>query len=251
MQAAFHSQPNGVCRATAAPAFSPLDLSPLIWLDASQLALANDDPVAEFTDYSGNARHFVQSTAGNKPLFKASGINGLGAVEGDGTDDFMTLAAFGAQATWWGFIVFRPITMGATKEIWSIVEYPATATEYKLLETDSGTTINVNHNPGPLTSSLTIANDTNYGFLIKGSPSANSILTNAGILAEKTGMSGVTPDFGSRADYGMRLFNRGDNSCPFNVRIGELIFGSGSLSAGDEANVWSYLSDKWGIALGF
>jgi hypothetical protein len=219
----------------------------MIWLDAAQLGLANNDPVSEFTDFSGNARHFVQATTDNKPLFKSSGINGLGAVEGDGADDFMTLDAFGSQSSWWGFIVFRPITMGAAKELWSVVEYPATASEYKLLETDSGTTININHSPGPLTPSLIIANDRDYGFLLKGSPTANSILTNDGDTASKTGMSGTTPDFGSRTNFGMRLFNRGDGGLAFNVRIGELIFGEGTLSDPDQAQVWAYLDAKWDI----
>lgn len=230
-------------------AWSPTDLTPLVWLDASQLGLANNDPVAEFTDYSGNARHFVQSTAGNKPLFKSAGINGLGAVEGDGTDDAMTLAAFGAQATWWGFIVFRPITMGAAKELWSICDFPASTPEYQLLETDGGTTININQGVGPLSPSLTIANNTDYAFLVKGTATTMHIYTSGSTVAALTGLAGTTPNWGSRGNWGMRFFNRGDGACPFNVRIGEFVFNSGTITGDPEVALWEYANAKWGTAV--
>ena len=229
--------------------FSPLSLSPMIWLDATRMGLSNGASVSSFTDYSGNSRHFIQGTGGNQPVFRTSGINSQAAIEGDGVDDNMTLAAFGAQATWWGFIVFRPVVMASAKELWSVVEYPVTATEYKLLETNSSTTINMNWNPGPMASSLAISANTNYCFLLKGDLTLLTIKTGANITISKTGLTGTSPSTGSRANYGMRLFGRGDSSCYFNVRIGELLFGSGSLSAGDEASVWTYLNAKWGTGV--
>ena len=66
-----------------------LGLSPALWLDASQLALANNDPVAEWTDMSGNLRHATASGAA-RPMFKTNRINGLPGVLFDGTDDYMT-----------------------------------------------------------------------------------------------------------------------------------------------------------------
>lgn len=224
-----------------AAAFTPADLTPLIWLDASQLGLANDDPVAEFTDYSGNSRHFVQTTAGNKPLFKSAGINGIGAVEGDGTDDFMTLAAFGAQATWWGIIVLRTGTVGAGQDWWGIDNYDPDGS-YCMLETRSATEVGINHHLGAWSpAGITIADNTDYGFYIKGSATAASLRN------DKSGTTSAIAADISRADAPMRLFARGDGLYA-NIRIGELIFGSGSLSGDDEAALWDYVNTKWGTS---
>lgn len=59
----------------------------LVWLDASTLTLALDDPVPQLTDQSGNARHFANDTAGQRPLYKPTAFGGKPAVRFDGTDD--------------------------------------------------------------------------------------------------------------------------------------------------------------------
>jgi len=48
--------------------------------------------VSQWTDKSGAQRHCVQATQANKPLFLATGLGGLGALQFDGTDDFMTFS---------------------------------------------------------------------------------------------------------------------------------------------------------------
>jgi hypothetical protein len=53
--------------------------------------LATDgQTVQQWNDQSGNARHASQFNAGNRPIFRASQVNGLPAIEFDGTDDFLT-----------------------------------------------------------------------------------------------------------------------------------------------------------------
>ena len=47
---------------------------------------------SQWTDKSGQQRHMVQATQTNKPLFLASGLGGLGALQFDGSDDFMTFS---------------------------------------------------------------------------------------------------------------------------------------------------------------
>ena len=46
----------------------------------------------------------------------------------------------------------------------------------------------------------------------------------------------------------MRLFARGDG-IHSNIRIGELIFGRGTLTGAQETSVWTYLSAKWGTLI--
>ena len=48
--------------------------------------------VSQWNDKSGAQRNMVQATQANKPLFLATGLGGLGALQFDGIDDFMTFS---------------------------------------------------------------------------------------------------------------------------------------------------------------
>jgi len=63
------------------------------WWKADSLALNNNDPVASWADSSGNSRTLTQSTGSLKPVFKTSAFNGQPAIEFDGVDDYLGLAA--------------------------------------------------------------------------------------------------------------------------------------------------------------
>jgi len=86
--------------------FTPASISGLQgWYDASDAStlydatsggslVAADGAVARWQDKSGNANHVTQSDSSSRPLRRAAGINGLTAIEYDGTNDF--LAASGS-----------------------------------------------------------------------------------------------------------------------------------------------------------
>jgi len=64
-------------------------------LDASLPATCIRDAnnfVSQWSDKSGASRHMVQATQANKPLFLPTGLGGLGALQFDGSDDFMTFS---------------------------------------------------------------------------------------------------------------------------------------------------------------
>lgn len=61
-------------------------------VDASQIGgLADGDPVATWSDVSGNSRDFTQATAGNRPVYKTGGVGGRPYV------DFTTDDSLGAS----------------------------------------------------------------------------------------------------------------------------------------------------------
>jgi hypothetical protein len=73
-----------------------------LWLDASDAStlfdatsggslVAADGGVARWEDKSGNARHFTQSTSGNRPLRKTGIQNSLAVLRFDGSNDFMSV----------------------------------------------------------------------------------------------------------------------------------------------------------------
>lgn len=62
-----------------------------MWLDADAMSLNNNDPVASWTDQSGNNNHAVQDTASYRPLFKTNILNGKPAIVFDGSNDYLTI----------------------------------------------------------------------------------------------------------------------------------------------------------------
>jgi hypothetical protein len=74
-----------------ASAFSPLALSPSVWLRADLGVTHASNAVATWADQSGNGRSFTQGTSANRPTLQASGgPGGVACIDFDGTDDFVT-----------------------------------------------------------------------------------------------------------------------------------------------------------------
>lgn len=99
--------------------FKPSQIPGLkLWLDASQIAGLNDgDAVATWSDLSGNALHFTQSTASKRPLYKTNVQNGLPGVLSDGVDDFLESAAVNWSAFTQGtyYVVIKASSFAATQ----------------------------------------------------------------------------------------------------------------------------------------
>jgi hypothetical protein len=82
--------------------FSPLSLSPALWLRADQglyqertgasattAASADADPVGTWLDQSGNGRHATAAADSKRPTLKLAIVNGKPVVRFDGSDDFL------------------------------------------------------------------------------------------------------------------------------------------------------------------
>lgn len=66
----------------------------LQWCEARlETGLSDGDAVATFTDQSGNANNWSQSSGSLKPIYKTSIVNGRAVLRFDGSDDYMTLAS--------------------------------------------------------------------------------------------------------------------------------------------------------------
>lgn len=82
----------------AASGFSPLSLSPALWLDASDAATitSSGGSVSEWRDKSGNGRTVTQGTSTAQPTTGTATQNGLNVLSFDGGDSLgnATLSAF-------------------------------------------------------------------------------------------------------------------------------------------------------------
>jgi hypothetical protein len=72
--------------------WNPSMISTALWLDAADASTVTtvSGAVSQWNDKSGNARNFTQSTAGSRPTYTASALNGRSAVTPDGSDDWLT-----------------------------------------------------------------------------------------------------------------------------------------------------------------
>ena len=88
-----------------------------LWLSPWQESYANNDPIGdtgfEAHDWSGNARHFTQSSSGSRPLFKTATLNGQPSFLFDGSNDFLERTAFMAGSAAEIFFTFKIPTGGA------------------------------------------------------------------------------------------------------------------------------------------
>jgi hypothetical protein len=71
--------------------WTPAQITTAMWLDAQDAATITtiSGAVSQWNDKSGNARHVTQSTASQRPAYSATGLNGLPALQFDGSDDFL------------------------------------------------------------------------------------------------------------------------------------------------------------------
>ena len=222
------------------PPWTPLDLNPVIWLDASQLGLANGASVATFPDLSGNGNDFVQANATQQPAFRTSGINGIGSVEGDGVNDTMLLSSVAAAATWWQITVIQLVAFaGSTVNAYSVDDFTPDG-NYFLLQITGVNNFNVVANAGAFGGSP-MGVGVPKAYLCRGSATTASILPDTGSPFSNAGNY-------SKAIGAMRLFARGDGF-PANCLIGELIYGTGTLTTPQQTAIWTYLGAKWGTSL--
>lgn len=90
---------------------------PALDLNPELLNLANNAPVMQWTDFSGRKNHAIQTTAARQPLFRTNQINGLPAIQFDGTDDYFDmLTAVDAKTV---FAVVRSTKLAAGGTLFS------------------------------------------------------------------------------------------------------------------------------------
>ena len=90
-------------------AFSPLDLNPGLWVDASDVTTitGSTSTISQWNDKSGNNRHLTQTTAASRPTYKWNALNGLSVVQFDGSDDYFDGTGLGTPGSISAFAVIN------------------------------------------------------------------------------------------------------------------------------------------------
>lgn len=229
---------NPFSRIRVASATPPV-ANPLIWLDANQETFANNDPVGQFTDWSGNGNHFTSSGTA-RPTFKTNRINLRPTVQADGVDDGMLLASMSAYTEWTCYVVGCLITdPGTQKNFLSIDDYGPDSS-YILLQYDGGSSVVINCNVGSVLSSSMAAGSVK-AYCLTGTASLGTLRA-----SDNTGGSNAANY--SKASAPMRLFRRGDGLY-VNGEIAEFLFYGTKHDTTNRTTVWSYFNTRYGTSI--
>ena len=230
-------------------AFSPLTLSPSLWLDASDTTtlydatsggalVAPDGGVARWQDKSGNARHATQVTAGARPLRKSAILNGKSVLRFDGVDDVLghPLGVVGDNTV---FMVVKSTAVGGGTRILFSATSPNDSLNVYLRE-DNAANWGVYRISGLKSSGQSVIGA--YKIISTQSVGANGSFTQNGTLIPFT-------DTGFYSDANLRrgIGGNGFGAENFNGDIAEILVFPTALSTTDRAKVESYLNLKWAV----
>lgn len=214
---------------TVAP-IDPSATAPYMWFNANNLGLGDGAAVGTWTDDSGNGRNATQATAGAKPTFKTSIINGKSVVRFSGSNSVVTASLSQTQPITIFFVAQHAANATTVPFSWAIstgglMVFPDSTTGGMILQ---ATTTNVYGSALP--TSWTI-----YEAVWNG---ASSTLT----------VNGVQTGSGTTAGNTNGVFTIGNNTvgnAGFVGDIAEIIVWNSTLSAGNTAGVRRYLMDKY------
>ena len=248
-----------------------------LWLDASDLSTItlNGSNVSEWRDKSGaGAPAAAQGFAANQPARNASGINGRGSVDFDGTESLVfgsSTAAFNYLHNSTGstlFIVWKPDATSDPNSIRYLLNNTnnATANTGISLFFDDRSSVPRNNRifysvnrgvSGQPTSSFVTNNDfvvaANAFFVFSAvADNANATAASRLFLYHNGTSSGVTNTWANAAATGnaplnLTIGNFGGGGAP--ASIAEILFYQGVLGTAARQTVERYLGKKYGITV--
>jgi len=214
--------------------FSPLDLTPALWLDASDestLSGPGGGAVSTWSDKSGNGNELTQATSANQPTTGTRTMNGLNVL--DFSSDALSLAGFTTTSPYTVIAVFAPDTNTGTQYIWAA---------------DGATAVGYTGND--------VFNLLNDGLVINGSSvgtfGQELVLwenDGAGSQIRRNGSVYASGTVGTVGMGEINIGNRDDFNRAFDGTIAEVIVVDGTLTADQISATETYLADKWGISI--
>jgi hypothetical protein len=220
--------------------YSVLDLSPALWLDASDVLTINhvNGLVSQWDDKSGNGNNLEQLSSANQPTTDTRTVNDLNVIDFDGSSDFMDVsypASIDQPFTIW--VVTRNDSPTSAGIIYSGLSTFANSSLY-LAGTISAHWIN----GGDPTLSYSTAPDSVlnlYRVEFNGASSAFYI----------NGDQKVAGTTGTHSPTGLRVGANVNGATNYDGVIGELIVAPGTLTTQQIEATEDYLIDKWGVGI--
>jgi hypothetical protein len=229
------------------PAFSPADLSPILWLNADSLSLNDGDPVSSWLDSTANG-HDASGSGGTRPTFATGALNSLPAVRLDGSKQ-MTVANLGAALssdnTYTVFILAKPTTVSNYPIVFT---HPTTGLWDWILEWDTGSGFYWGQQNGNyrLYATATTDGSVNLLSIAKSASTAGKLYKNGSeITSFSTNGSGLIAAPSMTGDMLLGQYTSGGFG--FSGDFYEFVICDTTLSDSDRQKVEGYLAWKWGL----
>lgn len=243
----------GMLSATVEKVFTgPADITGLgVWLDAGQLALADGAPVASWDDISGLGINAVSMDT-NKPVYTATGFNGLPAVDFSSTLRRLKILGFGTalkdKTEYTLFLTMKPRSFANYD---TVLSAPVGSPYRWFVEFDPSGYVYWAHTAGAYdysywASTLTLNTPCVLTFSHDNGIEVNSRAYQDGVpmsvvVGDGAGISPAVPDVG--ADVIMGGYYTG--AYWFNGQIAEIIWYDHALTDTQRVAVENYLWKKW------
>lgn len=227
--------------------FDPSQLPGLmVWLDASQLALADGVAVPQLSDRSSNARHATQATGSLQPLCKTGQLAGGRIVRFDGVDDYLVTAFFNWPAAYTVILVGKANdavpsqdgysnagTATGTIRNYQLRQQDASSVQFSVFDTAAAGYTDVSP-AAPTQTWQKIA-------CVRGATTVEVFIQGAS--------NGSTATAGTPATPNVPLYIGASNftARPGAVDIAEVIVYDHALTPADRTQVETYLQTKWGV----
>jgi hypothetical protein len=235
----------------------PLKLGAVLWLDAADTATITESSgsVSQWNDKSGNGRNVTQSNGANQPITGTRTLNGLNAIDFNGTSSILQRSSTSlvnqTDGLWTVFAVVVPDTLSGVRHV--INSDPGSPdprpAQFLRFNDSTAESIRVDTFSGNIAvriASKLSAATTGIACLMRATLDASNIqiVTNkvAGSAVASTGgtsPSAVTLDIGAR-------FAASLVQTVFDGMICEIVTFDRALTTNDIDLVETYLATKWG-----
>lgn len=230
--------------------------TPILWLKADALGLANNDPVSTWTDSSASSNDATGVTT-QRPLFKTNVVNSLPAILCDGTDDVLQLESVIPSGAVTGCVVCKPaaeITVSSSESLLS-----GTAASKGALHlgnwtaTTTGEVVSVLRQPDPGSAHIAYSGENLPAewVIISFRINASGVDSkwSGFIKAQSTGGSGSQPNDTTRAWANVNLIGASSaaGDLPFSGHIAEIQIFDSYLTDAEYRSVISALATKYAL----
>ena len=212
--------------------FSPMSLSPAVWLDAADLSTITESSgaVSSWADKSGNGRTVTQATPAAMPTTGANTQNGLNVLTFDGGDSLLSAA----------FTQTQPVQIFAVGRNTS-----AAGTNRQLIGNDSTTpTIYVDSSTNRIFAG-TVLNSGNATDTVCHSFTATYNGTTSTLRKDRVQIA--SGNAGTSGYASKRLIIGGPSTFGWVGEVAEVLLFPLVLSNANQDRVETYLHNKWGL----
>jgi hypothetical protein len=234
-------------------AFSPLILSPALWLkdtgtfqertgaSATTPADGDGEVVGSWLDQSGNGNHVVAAADTNRPTLQVAEQNGRNVVRFDGVDNFLQSGAFTLVQPEHVFIVYKSIVIGAEAVSDSI--FDGRTGFSMLLASDTGPVTRIFNGVASPAFAANVCNGA-FGLITCLFNSAGGATAS---YIRENGTEKATGDPTNAANAsGFTIGSSGSSNRFTNIDVAEVLIYPGVLTTGQQTQVETYLRGRWG-----